>query len=352
MGFTDNPLEDDAGMRDDAESTPLLALQKEVEKLQVQTLILDMAVGVPEPEASSKDRCELWVIGQINSKLAKFGQKQGCVIAAVVLLINWSFIISFTTYKVNDCTPVSTLIDADFSPAVFQAFYKDKHVAHTSYQRSAVDPNLQPLYNATGCWECASAFCSGTCLNCMDDEEELFDYATACGDDPECHSLLWGDAAAAADDWWENAMKSGNKQAKDFLSCEQKATNSGDWAVCKPCQETTWNDCHLNGFACADYYAPDGKPYVLPGEKEDGDGRTPLRCDDNVQCIGTTSIIYVVCPDLSTELGVAMGYVFMIEIIATAVILGFFVAFCGGQGAWDTMRETMKAEVMGIGDEL
>jgi len=58
-------------------------------------------------------------------------------------------------------------------------------------------------------------------------------------------------------------------------------------------------------------------------------------------------VMYVVCPDVSTVLGAAMGYVFVVEMAAVAVTVTAAVLLTGGSlsSAWDQTRSILRSEL-------
>ena len=59
------------------------------------------------------------------------------------------------------------------------------------------------------------------------------------------------------------------------------------------------------------------------------------------------SVMYVDCPDTSTVLGAAMGYVFVVEMAAVAVTVTAAVLLTGGSlsSAWDQTRSILRSEM-------
>lgn len=59
------------------------------------------------------------------------------------------------------------------------------------------------------------------------------------------------------------------------------------------------------------------------------------------------SVLYLECPDMTTELGAAMGYLFAIETLATVFIVMACVLVSGGScsSAWDHTRATIRADL-------
>ena len=57
--------------------------------------------------------------------------------------------------------------------------------------------------------------------------------------------------------------------------------------------------------------------------------------------------MYVVCPDVSTVLGAAMGYVFVVEMLAITVTVTGAVLLSGGSfgSAWDQTRSILRGEM-------
>ena len=59
------------------------------------------------------------------------------------------------------------------------------------------------------------------------------------------------------------------------------------------------------------------------------------------------SVVYITCPQATTVVGSAMGYVFAIEILATAFFVSLFVLATGGSchSAWDNTRAILRTEL-------
>ena len=59
------------------------------------------------------------------------------------------------------------------------------------------------------------------------------------------------------------------------------------------------------------------------------------------------SVVYIDCPNLTTELGAAMGYLFVVETLATAVTVIVCVLLTGGscRSAWDQTRSVLRAQM-------
>ena len=59
------------------------------------------------------------------------------------------------------------------------------------------------------------------------------------------------------------------------------------------------------------------------------------------------SVMYVVCPDTSTVLGAAMGYVFVVEMVAITATVAAAVLLTGGSlsSAWDQTRSLLRSEI-------
>ena len=59
------------------------------------------------------------------------------------------------------------------------------------------------------------------------------------------------------------------------------------------------------------------------------------------------SVLYIDCPDVTVELGAAMGYLFVVQVSATAVIVIAFVMASGGtcKSAWDHARSVIRSEL-------
>eukprot|EP01045_Picozoa_sp_COSAG04_P012650 COSAG04_NODE_859_length_9813_cov_35.427836_5_plen_875_part_00 len=110
----------DAEPDEPGEDAPLLQLTKKVERLEeeasetrLRTELLDQAVGVPKPGASAADRLRLLVMGQVNSKLARFGPTRGTIIASLVLLCNAAFIWAFVAGTTSNCEQRSAIMDPE-----------------------------------------------------------------------------------------------------------------------------------------------------------------------------------------------------------------------------------------------
>jgi hypothetical protein len=59
------------------------------------------------------------------------------------------------------------------------------------------------------------------------------------------------------------------------------------------------------------------------------------------------SVLYLTCPDFATVFGAAMGYLFVVEFLATAIIVTICVTLTGGscRSAWDQTRGVLRAEM-------
>jgi hypothetical protein len=154
------PAKDAEPDEPDVEDTPLLQLTKKVERLEAEaaearlrTELLDQAVGVPKPGASAADRMRLLVMGQVSSKLARFGPTRGTIIASLVLLCNLIFIWVFVTSKTSQCEQRTTVMDP--SPPVPDAF-SNMFIGNTHVCSSSVDATL--AFDARDTCESAGIF--------------------------------------------------------------------------------------------------------------------------------------------------------------------------------------------------
>ena len=59
------------------------------------------------------------------------------------------------------------------------------------------------------------------------------------------------------------------------------------------------------------------------------------------------SVLYIDCPDVSVELGAAMGYLFVVQVSATAILVIVVVMASGGtmKSAWDQARSIIRTEL-------
>jgi hypothetical protein len=59
------------------------------------------------------------------------------------------------------------------------------------------------------------------------------------------------------------------------------------------------------------------------------------------------SVVYLECPDLTTVLGSAMGYLFAVEILATIVLVTLCGLLTGGscRSAWEQTRSVLRADL-------
>eukprot|EP01045_Picozoa_sp_COSAG04_P002700 COSAG04_NODE_102_length_26175_cov_14.250163_6_plen_896_part_00 len=111
----------DAEPDEPGEDTPLLQqlaaevsqLKAEAAEARLRTELLDQAVGVPKPGASAADKLRLLVMGQVNSKLARFGPTRGTIIASLVLLSNVIFIWAFVAGTTSNCEQRSAIMDPE-----------------------------------------------------------------------------------------------------------------------------------------------------------------------------------------------------------------------------------------------
>ena len=101
-------------------------------------------------------------------------------------------------------------------------------------------------------------------------------------------------------------------------------------------------------MTCDQYVEPDsavGEHCGLP--------ESMVPCADSADCSTASaksamaSVMYVVCPDASTVLGAAMGYVFVVEMLAITVTVTGAVMLSGGSfgSAWDQTRSILRGEM-------
>ena len=93
--------------------------------------------------------------------------------------------------------------------------------------------------------------------------------------------------------------------------------------------------CHLQGMACSQYVRGafgDDHPFAAQcGISEAEEVCAESDCADVSADPGAiASVVYISCPQVTTLLGSAMGYVFAIEILATVTIVPLVVLATGG----------------------
>ena len=73
----------------------------------------------------------------------------------------------------------------------------------------------------------------------------------------------------------------------------------------------------------------------------------PADCSTVSAKSAMASVMYVVCPDTSTVLGAAMGYVFVVEMVAITATVAAAVLLTGGSlsSAWDQTRSLLRSEI-------
>jgi hypothetical protein len=109
--------------------------------------------------------------------------------------------------------------------------------------------------------------------------------------------------------------------------------------------------CHLQGMACAQYVREaHGADHPLTkqcGIPEADEVCAASDCVDVSEDAGAVaSVVYISCPQVTTVLGAAMGYVFGIEILATVTIVPLVVLATGGscRSAWDQTRAILREQ--------
>ena len=109
--------------------------------------------------------------------------------------------------------------------------------------------------------------------------------------------------------------------------------------------------CRLLGIECDQYvkqqFGADHELVQQCGLPEDLDTCAEVECPaGSVQSV-IASVTYIDCPDVSIELGAAMGYLFIVEVSATAAIVILVVVASGGtfKSAWDQARSVIRTEM-------
>ena len=109
--------------------------------------------------------------------------------------------------------------------------------------------------------------------------------------------------------------------------------------------------CHVQGLACAQYVReahgtdhPFTKQCGIPEAEEVCAASNCMDVSEDEGAVA--SVVYISCPQVTTVLGAAMGYVFAIEILATVTIVPLFVLATGGscRSAWDHTRTVLRAQ--------
>ena len=120
--------------------------------------------------------------------------------------------------------------------------------------------------------------------------------------------------------------------------------------ACPGVGQERFTPCHLPGLECEQYvqqqFGVDSTLAEHCGIPATLETCTALECGAASVKSVMASAIYIVCPDVSTELGAAMGYLFVVEILATTVIVMTFVVASGGsfRSAWDHTRSILRNE--------
>jgi hypothetical protein len=81
---------------------------------------------------------------------------------------------------------------------------------------------------------------------------------------------------------------------------------------------------------------------------DDNDDCTDADCS----CSGQVSVTYVTCPDFGTVLGVALGYVTIIQLFSSSIIMLIYISCCGKGKGWDALREVLKNEAGAVGGTI
>jgi len=121
--------------------------------------------------------------------------------------------------------------------------------------------------------------------------------------------------------------------------------------------DSGWMRCHLPGMSCSDYAF--GRGFGASCSEEVQDEPEGYCLDDNDYCTdrdcscgGQVSVTYVTCPDFGTVLGVALGYVTIIQLFSSSIIMLIYISCCGKGKGWDAMREVLKNEAGAVGGTI
>ena len=109
--------------------------------------------------------------------------------------------------------------------------------------------------------------------------------------------------------------------------------------------------CRLPGLECDQYVT---QQFGSEHDLVDQCGIVPdLRTCADIECASAStesvvaSVLYIDCPDVTIELGAAMGYLFVVQVSATAILVIVVVMASGGtfKSAWDQARSTIRTEL-------
>ena len=124
--------------------------------------------------------------------------------------------------------------------------------------------------------------------------------------------------------------------------------------ACPGVGEERFTPCRLPGLECDKYVmqqfgAENTRTTQCGWSATPSDLQTcaPVDCPAGSAKSVVASVLYIDCPDVSVELGAAMGYLFVVQVSATALIVITFVLATGGsfKSAWDHTRSVLRADL-------
>eukprot|EP01045_Picozoa_sp_COSAG04_P001961 COSAG04_NODE_68_length_29323_cov_9.683514_11_plen_1093_part_00 len=204
-------------------------LEGEAAEMRLRAELLDQAVGVPKPGSSLAVRARLFLMGQVNSKLARFGTTRGAIIASLVLLCNAAFIWLFVTTTVSDCEQRSAIMNP--KPMINGSYTEmfigsNTHMCASSVEASHVYTPGDTCTTFTGEWLGKNRVCDvNACAPGTD--------CTDCPTDPACDGATMSCA--------EETLKAGSQNAPsgcpDSCACEHDSFCCTEWDVtCSLCE--------------------------------------------------------------------------------------------------------------------
>ena len=280
--------------------------EETVALLKARIECLERISGIPRRDATCGDKLQMWITYQVNHKLSIFGIRLGACFAIMVLLCDIAFVVGFSRWQMDQCVPTMSFIDGNFNAEIYIGLYKEPgnvFLCTTEYANTdegvSLGKFLPEFTNDNG----ESVVCS-TRVACTLNGFTEADYDVRNRVCPIAHA-----------------------GCSRPYSCTNTVTNapevprrSSDYVPRASGQLLFNNSAWVPPFESCGSGAP-----------------------EETLCVGSTSITYYVCPRLGTVVGAALGYLFLVEIVALVLIAGTFFVVSGRRYRFEDLTTAFGA---------
>jgi len=276
------------------------AIERDEERLRLldaRIECLERISGIPKRDSQTLEKIGMWITYQVNHKLAIFGTARGAAFAVLILLCNLAFVVGFSSYQMGQCTPNMGFIDGEFDPFVNNAIYRDPgnvFICTTEYT------NIEAL-NATYAREFT-----------LEDT----------GDSVTCSNRV---------------------------PCTLRGFIETDY-------DLELRVCPVSHGGCRQYNCiNDVTNESVPPRRNNGSrpdlvnpnsicGAATTRSGQSEEvCAGSTSVTYYTCPRLGTVVGAALGYLFLVEMVALFLVVATYFVCSGRRYTWNDLTSAAGA---------